>query len=220
MICRSSTNGDLTEIASCHIKAFPRSLSSKLGLKYATRMISFYLEDERGLLFHIEDEKGIQGYCGGLMNKVPGLHGSATSMTQHTFRLLVISILARPWLIFHHEIWANIPLIIKNLKLKLANGNTKKAQSPTIRSKEFTPTMGLVVIGVSPEHQGKGYGSLLLKEFESRARMKGFGKIHLSVHKDNTQAIKSYKKNGWIVEKEGLFDLQMFKDLDWNIIPH
>ena len=89
-------------------------------------MLSFYLEDNRGILFHINDGEGIVGYCGGLMIRVPGQHGSATSMTQHTFRSLVLNMMIRPWLIFHHEIRANFPLIIKNVKLRFMVALKKK----------------------------------------------------------------------------------------------
>lgn len=214
MICRDSTHDDLKMIAKCHIKAFPKSLSSRLGLNYAARMISFYLEDDRGVLLHVKDGDEITGYCGGLMNRVPGRHGSTTSMTQHTFRALILNLMIRPWLVFHHEIRANILLIIKNIKLRFSGGTSKKVAPQTTWAEEFIPSMGLVVIGVSPEHQGKGYGSLLLKEFESKARKEGFAKIHLSVRKNNNQAITAYKRNGWMVAKEDPSELHMFKDLD------
>lgn len=214
MICRTSTHDDLKKIAICHIRAFPKSLSSKLGLNYAARMISFYLEDDRGVLFHAEEGDEITGYCGGLMNRVPGRHGSATSMTQHTFGSLVLNLMIRPWLIFHHEIRGNIPLILKNIRLRLSGDASRKKTSPPALDKEFIPSMGLVVIGVSPEHQGKGYGSLLLREFEARARKEGFKKISLSVRKENHQAITSYKRNGWVVGREGQEELYMYKNLD------
>jgi GNAT superfamily N-acetyltransferase len=205
---------DLKKIALCHRAAFPKSLSSKLGLNYCMKMLSFYLVDERGLLFHLNEGEEIVGYCGGLMNKVPGMHGSATSMTQYTFKALTLNVLIRPWLIFNHEIRANLPLIIRNIKLKLLGRDTGKTASTTPPNREFIPSMGLVVIGVSPEHQGKGYGSLLLREFESRARKEGFPRIHLSVRKNNNQAIRAYEKNGWVTDKEGKEELSMYKMLD------
>jgi len=55
---------------------------------------------------------------------------------------------------------------------------------------------------------------LLLKEFEARARKEGFNKIHLTVKKDNHQAIKAYVRNGWIAGYEGDSELHMYKDLN------
>ncbi len=55
---------------------------------------------------------------------------------------------------------------------------------------------------------------MLLKEFEARARKEGFNKIHLTVKKDNHQAIKAYKRNGWIAVNEGASELHMFKDIN------
>jgi GNAT superfamily N-acetyltransferase len=209
-----SSHKDLQAIAKCHRSAFPESLSSKLGLSYCRKMLSFYLENERGILFHLEEEGAVFGYCGGIRNRISGQHGSATSMTQHTFRLLVLNLLFRPWLIFHNEILANFPLIIKNIKLRFYTTNRSKSQPQPSSIKEFIPSMGLVVIGVSPKHQGKGYGSLLLKDFEERASKEEFTRIHLSVNKNNSQAIAAYKKNGWLIGKEGHTELHMFKNLD------
>ncbi len=209
-----SSHKDLQEIAKCHRSAFPESLSSKLGLSYCKKMLSFYLENERGILFHMEGNDGVLGYCGGIRNRLPGQHGSATSITQHTFRSLVINLLFRPWLIFHHEILANFPLIIKNIKLRFYDSNRSKSPSQAYSAKEFIPSIGLVVIGVTFEAQGKGYGSLLLREFEERARKEEFTRIHLSVKKNNSQAIAAYKKNGWLIGKEEHTELHMFKNLD------
>jgi len=209
----SSTPKDLIKIAQCHKKAFSKSLSSKLGLRYCIKMLSFYIEDNRGVLFHIIEGDTVTGYCGGLMNRVPGLHGSATSVTQHTFRSLVLNILIRPWLVFHPEIRMNFPLIIKNLKLRLFGLDSRETANIQAQNKEFVPSMGLVVIGVSPDHQGKGFGSLLLREFELKAQKEGFPQMHLSVRRSNSQAIAAYKKNGWQIGKEGPEEYMMYKSL-------
>jgi GNAT superfamily N-acetyltransferase len=134
-------------------------------------------------------------------------------MIQYNFRSLAINFLARPWLLFHHEIRKNIPLIIKNLKLRLLRQKFRNKDVVDNSWKDFVPSMGLVVIGVSPEHQGKGYGTLLLKEFELRAQEEGFRKMHLSVRKNNNQAIAVYRKNGWQICNEGSEEYLMHKNL-------
>lgn len=60
---------------------------------------------------------------------------------------------------------------------------------------------------------GKGYGSVILKEFERRAREKGFKQINLSVKKENEQAIAAYMKNGWLISSTGEEELSMHKIL-------
>lgn len=212
MICRSSTNDDLKEIAKCHLKAFPDSFSSKLGFRYCRKMLSWYIEDKRGEMFHIEEDGKIIGYCGSIIKFKYGQSGSSTSMIQHSFYTLMGSLILRPWLLFHMEIMNHLPFIWKNIKLKFKTSKSfKKAQIAP--EEEFIPTIGLVVIGVDPQYQGKGYGSMLLKEFERRAIVKGFKNAQLSVRKDNMQAIAAYKKNGWIVAHEGKKELTMYKTL-------
>ena len=214
MICCDSKLSDIDNIARIHVKAFPNSLSSKLGYRYSRKMISWYLEDQRGELFHLDESGKVLGYCGGLLITSPGRHGSATSVTQYTFNALVFSFLMRPWLIFHPEIKKRLPFIMKNIRLKLKPGMPIKPAPESDGNPTFVPSMGLVVIGVDPEYQGKGYGSILLKEFERRAREKGFRRINLSVRKDNQQAISAYLKNGWAIGSTGEEELSMFKNLE------
>jgi GNAT superfamily N-acetyltransferase len=214
MVIRSTNKKDLKSVAKCHQASFPGSLSSKLGTRYCMKMLSWYLEDIRGEIFHLEENGQVIGYCGGILSREPGNHGSATSVTQYTFKALIASFLIRPWLIFHPEIRTRLPFIWRNIKLKL---RITKPSLPVINNSvvnEFIPSMGLVVIGVSPENQGKGYGTILLKEFERRASEKGFKRIYLSVKKDNAQAIAAYSKNGWVIGKTGDEELSMYKELE------
>lgn len=129
MICVDSKSSDLDKIARIHVKTFSDSLSSRLGFKYCRKMISWYLEDERGELFHLVESGEILGYCGGLSITVPGKHGSATSVTQFSFKELITSFIFRPWLVFHPEIRKRLPFIWKNLKLRLGLSRMNKQKN-------------------------------------------------------------------------------------------
>ena len=74
--------------------------------------------------------------------------------------------------------------------------------------------MGLVVIGLRKDNQGKGIGEILLNEFEKRAKIiNEVKKISLSVKPQNTNAIKAYSKNGWKIGEQTKKTIQMFKFL-------
>jgi len=138
--------------------------------------------------------------------------GSASGMLQHTFGKAITAVLRRPWVIFHPELRSKYPLIRKNFLVRL--GLYKQAPSSKKQGKGIMkePEIGLVVIGVDPAFQGKGYGSMLLREFERRA-FEDFGvsRLHLSVRNDNYQAIRAYEKNGWKRGKVEGNSLKMWK---------
>lgn len=211
MEIRLSTLSDLEQIAQCHKAAFPESLSSKLGSAFRMKMLSWYIIDERGILFHVLENDIIVGYCGGVITKNPGLPGAATSITQFSFRAFLKSFLIRPWLILHPENISRFPFIFRNILMKI---RVKKGINKTHTTQDnFQTFWGLVVIGVNPKCHGKGFGSALLQEFERLARIDKVDEISLSVKKENTKAINSYKANGWQVNSTNSDSLNLMKKL-------
>lgn len=200
---------DLKYLQICHKNAFPDSLGAKLGAKFRSKMLEWYVVNERGVLFHIRENDNIIGYCGGVITKKSGLGGAASNITQYAFNVFLLSFLKRPWLIFHKESIKKISLIKKNILIKLGF----KKINDKLDIKNFNPFWGLVVIGVDKRHQGKGVGSLLLKHFEILAIEDKVSMISLTVLSENVQAIKAYKKNNWKIVEQYEFSLKLEKKL-------
>lgn len=205
---------DLSLIARCHRKAFPRALSTAMGQMYCEKMLEWYISDSRTLIFYLRTNGDCIGYCGGLI--FDGIHpgGSASSMIQYSFHAAVKAILLRPWLFFHPEFIRKYRLVLKNVWRKFLKwtGKPYKALPPA----NIPPHAGLVVIGVSPEHQGKGVGGILLQEFENQAKSRGYNLLRLTVLQTNTQAIKAYQKNGWVITETKGNSVAMEKVLEKN----
>lgn len=195
---KTSTHTDLPAIARCHRAAFPGALASALGQRYVAEMLSWYLSTDKTFLFHLEVDGICAGYCGGMISDGTLATGSASGMAQHSFGAAVHAFLLRPWVLFHKEVRAKYPLLWRNLLMKL--GLRAKVHAPAQKAKQRKdPHAGLVVIGVDPAFQGKGYGSVLLKEFERRVvEDYGVHKLQLTVLANNVQAIRAYERNGWM----------------------
>lgn len=193
---RIARQEDIERIALCHRNAFPRSLSSALGLEYIQNMLNWYLSSDTTFLFFFEEDNMCVGYCGGMIKKVWGV-GSASSMAQFSFNAALKGFLLRPWLTFHPEVWVKFSFIVKNITNRFIN-KKKLIGEPNV---VFEPYAGLVVIGVDPAYQKKGYGSLMLQHFEQLTIKRGIRKMVLSVRSDNNQAIASYVRNGWVVSE-------------------
>jgi len=210
---KNTTVNELRGVAVCHQRAFPKSLATVLGVHYVVQMLSWYLSSDKTFLFHVEDAQGCCiGYCGGLVSDGSLGTGSASGMAQHTFKAAIVAFLTHPWVLLHPEVREKWPLLWKNLKMKL--GLTKRIhfspQQKTRMAKD--PSAGLVVIGVDPAYHGKGYGSILLKEFERKAvEDYGIRKLSLSVLANNHQAIRAYERNGWQRGELKGKSLQMWK---------
>lgn len=187
---------DIERIARCHCLAFPNSLSSALGINYVSVMLNWYLSDKNAFLFCLQQNEQVLGYCGGMVKTVWGV-GSASSMAQFSFDAGVKVFLRKPWLVFHSEMRAKYPFLIKNIINRFFRKDKLKGDASVV----FEPYIGLVVIGVDPQYQGKGYGSQLLQEFEKVTLNKGLRRMVLSVLTNNSQAIASYTRNGWVVTK-------------------
>ena len=206
---KDSNVNDLREIARCHMAAFPKSLSSKLGLSYCRKMLEWYLSSDNKFLFHLQEGKSVVGYCGGFIRKGE-LYGSSTGMTQYASREGIKALLLRPWLLAHPKFQKNYKFIWRNLVLLFKQHPKSLINSPKIEPTKGL-TAGLVVIGVGPKFKGKGYGSLLLKEFEKKAIDMKCMRMNLTVESLNAAAIRAYERNGWKKENEKDEHISMFK---------
>jgi len=196
MIPREAKQKDLKDISICHQRAFPDSLSSKLGHDYVETMLGWYLSTDNTFLFCVDEGNQCVGYCGGMVKTIWGV-GSASSMAQFSFNAAVKSFLVRPWLVFHKEIRAKFPFIVRNV----VNRFIRKKKNLGDATVVFEPYVGLVVIGVDPAFQGKGFGAMMLQEFERQTLQYGFKKMILTVKTDNQKAIRSYSRNGWFASR-------------------
>jgi|APTNR8051073442_1049403.scaffolds.fasta_scaffold00177_21 ribosomal protein S18 acetylase RimI-like enzyme len=202
---------DLTAIAHCHKIVFPNSLTSKMGEHYLSKVFSWYLSTDKAFLFFLQQEGQVIGYAGGILVDGTLAHGSASSMTQYTFNDAIKALLLRPWLLLHPDFLSRYALFARNIVTRIKN----KFSSTVVRSAPVPPEpyAGLVVIGIHPTFQGKGYGSSLLNEFEKIVLQNGFKKMILTVNSDNTQAIKSYQRNGWDIKNSNQKSTSMEKRL-------
>lgn len=55
--------------------------------------------------------------------------------------------------------------------------------------------------------KGRGLGGLMLRHVEAEARAHGCGTLMLTVNKGNTDSIAVYKKSGFTVREEAVFDI-------------
>ena len=56
-------------------------------------------------------------------------------------------------------------------------------------------------------HKGRGLGGLMLRHVEDEARAKGCASVWLTVNKGNAGSIAIYKKAGYTVREEAVFDI-------------
>lgn len=213
----NATFNDLNAIAKCHIAAFPQSLASKLGVNFVSNMLRWYLSGKNKMIFWISENGSCVGYCGGYVLDGSDAYGATSGMTQFGFNSAIKAIILRPWLLLHPELTSKYKFIWINVlrKLKLVKSNKPVTSSPVQHlNKQKKLQAGLVVIGVMPRLHKKGIGSLLIKEFESRAYQMGARFLSLSVRQQNNKAIRAYQRNGWsIAVSEGTVSYIMIKNL-------
>src|SRR6478672_6087029 len=197
----------IKDIGICHLKCFPSSFSSKLGLKYINKSFEWFLTNANRFLFHIECDNKVVGYCGGFRSSYHG-DGSTSGMLQYAMREAIKGIIRKPYLLFHPELIKRYPLIFKNIRRRIFE--TKK-NIPVAHHNFNESKIGLVIIGVHPEYRGKGCFELLMQQFEEECKKRNADKMILSVKAANTRAVAAYKKVGWQIASQSKKGVEMFK---------
>lgn len=208
-VVRKSLPSDLITISVCHHICFPKSFSKNLGLAYTRKTFEWFLLSDNRFLYHISSGNRVIGYIGGLNPQFTG-DGSTSGMMRIAMKEASAGIAKKPWLLFKKEMISFYPLILKNLYGKIFSGNII-SQPQNFSSEFFEQKVGLVVVGVHPDERGKGIFEALNEKFENEARRRNISKLILSVKKDNLRAIKTYTKAGWLISKENITSLEMYK---------
>lgn len=72
---------------------------------------------------------------------------------------------------------------------------------------EHADEMKLEQLYLLSTHKGKGLGGYMLRHVEAQARALARPRLYLTVNKGNTDSIAIYRKSGFVVREEAVFDI-------------
>ncbi len=180
---------DLPSIARVHLVSFPDSALTKLGptiveLYYRWQLTGPHQKVKATGAF-VADE------CAGF--SFSGIFNGSTTGFIHTYKTpLIKAVLSRPLLVFN-------PLFLKRFSegVRLLARFAKKGSGPKTDGLRSAPNYGILSIAVSPQFQKLGIGQLLMLDAENEAFEYGCREICLTVHPDNTKAVRFYENQNW-----------------------
>ena len=182
---------DITAVSSLHRKVFYGSRSTKLGRAYINKMFSWFIKYNPGLSFVSKKNEKVSGYV------VGAIGGYGRKLFRYAFFEILFGLL------FHPKLWFQRQTFL--LWRSYLKGLTPQNKSTTVLSDQPLITKAaLAGIGVDPDQQGQGIGSLLVIAFEEAAKELGVNKLTLSVNQDNFNARHLYDRLGWSVDSENI----------------
>ena len=189
LMIRNITIEDLQAISGIHLRAFPDSALSKLGLEAVRRYYHWQLTGphESHSIIALNNQK-IVGFCfAGVF------HGALGGFLRKNQTFLVRRVISRPWLLFNELFRVRILSALRSLKI-IPRKKIKSQPSPNKKLKIY----GILSIAVDPQIQSRGVGRALMKAAEQDAIDKGFEQMGLTVSPKNLQAINFYTGLGWV----------------------
>jgi ribosomal protein S18 acetylase RimI-like enzyme len=186
MEIRELTPRDLSSIAATHLRAFPESALTALGMEAVRRYYEWQLTGPHDVAaFGAFTENEMAGFCfGGVFR------GAMSGFLQKHRKYLAWRVITHPWLLssplFRDRLGNGLSILKRFSK---PQGSTAKAPKQL--------SFGILSIAVDPRFQGQGAGKLLMAASETVARAQGFAEMNLSVHPANQQAIRFYESLGW-----------------------
>lgn len=210
---RKIRKDDLPEIVRIHSKSFSDRALIKLG-KEAVRRYYVFLLDEFPLSEPIcaTNQERLVGFC------FAGVYsGSFSGYIRKNLLFLVGQVLIRPWLLFSQlfrELGAPVLHVLKKIVRRRKGKKPSKTQLHTNNDSVSINKWGVLAIAVDPAYQRQGIGDLLMGSVEEHALKLGIDHLDLSVHPENTPAVRFYEKLGWEkVQTSAHWDGKMMKRL-------
>jgi len=187
---------DLEAIVAIHREGFAGYRSSLLGVTFLNTIIGWFITSPEAAALVVFHDDRPAGFVYGAPT------GYAGRLNRFVLPTAALSLLRRPWLLFHPEILKGIPA-----KARLLAGPRRSDHGAAPGRAVFS----LVGIGVASAFRGLGLAGRLMTAFEEEARRMGFEKLRLSVKRNNQAAINAYLKAGWVrEERESSSDLWVY----------
>jgi len=176
---------DLEQVANIHLNAFPQAALTRLGREAIRRYYEWQLIGPHNCLaLGAFANDSMVGFC-----FAGTFRGSFTGFIRKNKNFLIFRVITHPWLLLNS-------LFINRVRLAVKSLWKRKVSSPSDTVKK-EPSFGILAIAVDPDFQGNNFGYLLLSKSEKYSSLSGYTKMHLTVHPDNSNAVKFYIRNGW-----------------------
>ena len=204
---------DLDQIAEVHRASFEDRALSQLGKSAVKRYYRWLLTGFSDIypVCAVSTHGKIAGFC------FAGVYGGSFSgFLKNNRWFLIGTLMLRPWLFFKPIVREQATLAIRTLMRLIGKKNIHKTTQKAETPKPSKPTsLGILSIAVHPDFQRQGVGELMMAAVEMKAAADGFTQLHLSVHPENTSAVRFYEKSGWQkTQSRGTWDGKMFKKLN------
>lgn len=177
---------DADKAARLHRRAFPDSFLTLLGVEAVRRYYRWLLTGPHECFsVGISSDGKLAAYAMGGAFK-----GAVSGFVKKNRRFLFCRLLVSP------RAWVQARFLRKVLA-PLIRLLGKRDTKP--RFSIFEDSFGVLVLAVDPEFQRTGLGRRLMGELAKEARHRGKKQMHLSVDKNNHQALFFHRKLGWVL---------------------
>lgn len=191
---------DLDEVTRIHIASFSDRALSQLGKGAVKRYYQWLFTGfPRSYPICAEiDGNTLAGFC-----FVGVYSGSFSGFLRKHKWYLAGHILSHPWLIFNPIVREQSSLSFKTLKRISMRRFYKRPKQAVVINKPLPESpprykpWGILSIAVDPAYQRRGVAEAMMHFVENMLEEKGTTSLHLSVHTDNSPAVRFYEKMGW-----------------------
>lgn len=181
---------NLRGLINIHKEAFREHYNSKVGKIYIRGFLRWFGNNKDAVFVQaIDDESGkAVGYiCG-------AKYGYSTQMNKELLPYIILSFLARPWIIIDKRFFT---LIMPKLKIMFSGEKIADDEYPDF----FKTTFSAVSWAVDSKNTRKEVSGLLYDEFLKEVRSRGYNSVRGTVLKKNRLALVYYIHNKWSILK-------------------
>lgn len=211
-LLRELVHRDLDEVVKVHMASFHDRALSQFGAEAVKRYYALLMTShEVSYPFCVVNSEGtIFGFC-----YLGDYGGALRKFLKQNKGYLFSYIMIHPGLLFKAVIREQIKLALDLLfESNKKEGKYEIAESIKSLDVQNNKQISILSIAVDPKYQRMGMGELLMDHAEVIAKDHHYDMLRLTVHPENTSAVRFYEKMGWKkIVAGGQWEGQMIKDL-------